>query len=378
MSLEADILRDKERDSAPPCTEPDYSSYDLIELFQLAKQGDEGAAAELSRRSGARASDFNYELRHPGHADQSVHNPHKGGGAYAPGKWTAVSESDGIAMRRKIAEDVVAQDPYTKAKNADFARQYTKDETARIMKAMDKEQATGDLYVNGNVQARFPKGMSEKQKQHHLNELDENLAYAPKGMLGNKDFPIEVHYGGKGASRAAGRTMSENIEMPTGGATVWVKSDIVKKGTAPEGLLESGGVQARVQGSLTLEDVTRQRGTILDSQLVKVGDSGWDTAKPWDAWQHGGVGKSEAGNVLAHEIGHVAFTFNASTRGRSVEEALVTGAARTSRVSPLSLYSERSGTEYYAELFSVWATSKGKTDRQDVLAAAVTAGWGSP
>lgn len=31
----------------------------------------------------ARHLDFNYELRHPGHGDQSVHNPHKGGGVPA-------------------------------------------------------------------------------------------------------------------------------------------------------------------------------------------------------------------------------------------------------------------------------------------------------
>ena len=35
-----------------------------------------------------RSSKFNYELRHPGAHDQSVHNPHKGGpGAFVPGKW---------------------------------------------------------------------------------------------------------------------------------------------------------------------------------------------------------------------------------------------------------------------------------------------------
>jgi hypothetical protein len=35
-----------------------------------------------------RSSDFNYELRHPGAHDQSVHNPHKGGpGAFVPGAW---------------------------------------------------------------------------------------------------------------------------------------------------------------------------------------------------------------------------------------------------------------------------------------------------
>jgi hypothetical protein len=62
-------------------------------LASLAVGGDEKAYAEFSRRvaRGERQLDYDYELRHPGHADQSVHNPHKGGaagpGAFVPGKW---------------------------------------------------------------------------------------------------------------------------------------------------------------------------------------------------------------------------------------------------------------------------------------------------
>jgi hypothetical protein len=79
----------------PSCTDPvPYEDMDYEQLFQVAATGDQQALAELDRRleSEPRQLDYDYELRHPGHGDQSVHNPHKGGaaagpGAFVPGKW---------------------------------------------------------------------------------------------------------------------------------------------------------------------------------------------------------------------------------------------------------------------------------------------------
>lgn len=103
MSQAEDILRDEQRDAAPPCTDADYTLYDLFELVQLAKQGDEVAAAELSRRADSRTADFHYELRHPGHADQSTHNPHKGGGYVIGSKDVATPEQAAARIKENTA-----------------------------------------------------------------------------------------------------------------------------------------------------------------------------------------------------------------------------------------------------------------------------------
>jgi hypothetical protein len=312
-----------------------------------------------------RTSDFNYELRHPGHADQSVHNPHKGGSsAYAAGAWKPVSDDDATAMRRAVAQDVVGPGPAL----VDFT-----------MQRSAKEQATGELYVNGNVQARFPKGMSDKQKQQHLSELDESLAYTPKGMLGNPDFPIAVHYGGKGARKAAGKAVSEDAEVPSGGTTIFVNSSEIKKGIAPELKMELEGAPARISGDFTYQDIARTGGVIPKSVVIRNDSSGWESAQPFAAWEHNAVKKSNAGNTVQHEIGHAVATFNATKSSRTQDVNAVVGAARSVKApSPLSLYSNRSDTEFYAELFSAWAGSKGKTDRADVQAAAKAGKWGAP
>ena len=356
-------------DQIPSCV--DHGPYDQMSmgvLASLAVGGDAVAFAEFSRRvaQGERHLDFDYELRHPGHPDQSVHNPHKGSSsAYAPGAWKPVSEADAVAMRRAVA--------------ADIAETTTMESIIAIhVKDQQKHQATGELYVNGNVQARFPKSMSQKEKDHHLRELDDNLAATPKGMLGNPDFPISVHYGAKGSGNAAGRTVSMNKEVPTGGVTIFVKQTEIKAGIGPEKFMEYEGAHVRVSGDVTFQQVRDWGGVIPSSKVVKDGDSGWEASYPWASWEHGGTGKSAAGNTVAHELGHASHVFNASTIGRSTDMAAVLGAAKSTNASPLSVYSGRADGEMYAELFSVWAVSGGKTDRPDVQAAAAAGKWGTP
>jgi hypothetical protein len=80
--------QDEDIGKAPACDEVDYQTLGIVQLVNLARW-DKLAQDELVRRYKplSRAVDFNYELRHPGHGDQSVHNPHKGAGAFVPGKW---------------------------------------------------------------------------------------------------------------------------------------------------------------------------------------------------------------------------------------------------------------------------------------------------
>ena len=269
-----------------------------------------------------RQLDFDYEFRHPGHGDQSVHNPHKGGGgAYAPGGWKPVSETDAVAMRRALAVD--------KLKGSD-----RESLIAIYVKDAQKSEATGELYVNGNVQARFPKSMSDKQKQHHLGELDDALAAAPKDMLGNKDFPISVHYGAKGARNAAGKTVSETAETPTGGVTVFVNQKEIKEGIGAESFMTYEGSHVRISSDVTFDQVMQWNSVVPSSKTVKAGDAGFDQAYPWAAWELGGQGKSAAGNTMSHEIGHVVHTFNASKSTRTADMGAVTGAARAAASAP--------------------------------------------
>lgn len=65
--------------------------------------------AELKKLAGSRASDFNYELRHPGAHDQSVHNPHKGGGAFVPGKWETVPPKSKEEIKAQMIKDFEAE-----------------------------------------------------------------------------------------------------------------------------------------------------------------------------------------------------------------------------------------------------------------------------
>lgn len=54
----------------------------------------------------ARAGDYNYELRHPGHGDQSVHNPRKGGGVPAGFvRPRAINPSDASAVSGRAMSD---------------------------------------------------------------------------------------------------------------------------------------------------------------------------------------------------------------------------------------------------------------------------------
>jgi hypothetical protein len=49
-----------------------------------------------------RGADFNYELRHPGHGDQSVHNPHKGAGFVRP---VAIQRTVETEMAEKFTDE---------------------------------------------------------------------------------------------------------------------------------------------------------------------------------------------------------------------------------------------------------------------------------
>ena len=88
--------------------------------------------AELDKLSGSRSADFHYELRHPGHGDQSTHNPHKGGG-WTPG---------GLKLQPKKTKaewkaEILANNPLATADS--------------MAKLMVQKYAKRDVYKNGEV-----------------------------------------------------------------------------------------------------------------------------------------------------------------------------------------------------------------------------------
>jgi hypothetical protein len=134
-----------------------------------------------------RASSFNYELRHPGHADQSVHNPHKGVSApYATGGWRPVSPEERTAMDKAVIDNLTAFD---KVHGTELSAQAK--EVAYL-----KERQMGDTYVNGNVVVRFPDGkMTKEQQAKVLEDVDLGMSHAPAAMLADKNYPIEINVG---------------------------------------------------------------------------------------------------------------------------------------------------------------------------------------
>jgi hypothetical protein len=222
--------------------------------------------------------------------------------------------------------------------------------------------------------------MSAEDKAHHLKELDQNLAATPKGMLGNPDFPIAVHYAAKGSGNSAGRCVSLNADVPTGGVTIFVKPTVVARGTGVQKFMENEGEHVRIKGDVTFKQINEDfGGRIPSTAVVNSKDPGWDSASPWTAWEHAGQGKSNTGNVLSHEIGHASNVFMSSTGvGEAKHTRTVLSAAKATNSPPLSIYGQKSDGEYYAELFSIWALTGGKTDRPDVRAAAAAAEWRAP
>lgn len=335
MSLETDILRDEERDSAPPCTEPDYSSYDLIELFQLAKQGDEGAAAELSRRSAPRTSDFNYELRHPGHGDQSTHNPHKGAAAYAPGAWKPVSPAQLAAMDKAVIEDLYKQNRIARLGGDNPIAVELRD---RIASRYMRERAQGETYVNGNIVVRLPKGskLDEAQKQALFDDIDNAAKFTPAGMMGDMSFPIEISVG-----RVSGRSRVGEWGGSGVGGRMGISTAHVKQG----GLTKTGELYT-----------LNKPGGIFPEQV------------PWHPSV--AIGKSEVSHTIFHEFGHAVQDYKE-------KDGIPASRYRFDYVGVpfISKYATKNGSERYAEHFSAWVLGATDTLTQEI---ADHQGWRKP
>ena len=158
-------------------------------------------AQSIPARLFDRSVDFHYELRHPGHPDQSVHNPHKGGGApYAAGAWKPVSPAELYAMDQAVVQDLFKQNKVAMSGNTSWVAEGVR---ARIYDRYHKGRAQGETYVNGNVVVRLPKSskLNPEQKQALFDDIDNAAKFTPAGMLGDKSFPIEINVGKVSGSR---------------------------------------------------------------------------------------------------------------------------------------------------------------------------------
>jgi hypothetical protein len=171
-------------------------------------------AQSIPARLFDRAVEFQYELRHPGHGDQSVHNPHKGGPrAYKPGAWRPVTKDELAKMDERVENDIADWNPQNQMVAIDRYR---------------RERINGDTYVNGSVVVRFPaKGkntLSKEEQKAVLDDVDATGKFAPEGLFNNPDFPIEINVGG----RMSGRRSGEWSGSPQRGGRLTLKADYQK------------------------------------------------------------------------------------------------------------------------------------------------------
>ena len=280
-----------------------------------------------------RASNFNYELRHPGHGDQSVHNPHKGGGAYAPGAWRPVSKAELAAM-----DEAVIQDLFKNNHIANFGgnTRLGQEMRGRIRTRYMRSRAQGETYVNGNVVVRLPKTskLDADQKQALFDDIDNAVKFTPEGMLGDKSFPIEINVG-----KVSGRRLGE-WEGHVDGGRIGINLTHVK-------------TRGLTDGNTTY--TINKAGEIFPVQV------------PW----HPDIatGKSSMSFTVAHEIGHAVESYKLkggeSSRYRFGYQGLPF----------ISEYSRKNSGERYAEHFAAWTL--GATD---ALTAEIAAndGWRRP
>lgn len=151
-------------DQIPSCV--DHGPYDQMPmgvLASLAVGGDAVAFAEFSRRAaqGERSPDVNYELRHPGHGDQSVHNPHKGGAVPAGGgEWTP----GGLTLQPKLTK---AEWKEKLRKGRDFPP------TAKEVDIAYSNHKTIDTYTNGPLTIKVKSNQTPKPTAEQLKVMDE-------------------------------------------------------------------------------------------------------------------------------------------------------------------------------------------------------------
>lgn len=322
-------------DQVPSCVDHGpYAEMSMEVLASLAVAGDDAAYAEVSRRvaTGARAVSYDYELRHPGHADQSVHNPHKGGPrAYKPGAWRPVTKDELAKMDERVENDIADWNPRNQMVAIDRYR---------------RERISGDTYTNGSVVVRFPaKGKNTLTKEEQrvvLDDIDAAGKFAPEGMFNDPSFPIEINVGG----RMSGRRDGEWSGSPQRGGRLSLRASSQKDRTSTVDDMDNGAVYSK-----------------------NVGAYGKESVYPKSVPYHPEATKSQlwASSIVAHEIGHAAQDYG-------IRAGKGDGLSSTA-FGFISGYAAKNSQERYAEHFAAWAA--GATDSV-TAGVASKHGWRKP
>ena len=284
-----------------------------------------------------RASDFNYELRHPGHGDQSVHNPHKGVSApYATGGWRPVSPDERTAMDKAVIDNLTAFD---KVHGNDL-------QVSKKTREYLDERQMGDTYVNGNVVVRFPDGkLSKEQQAKVLEDVDMGMSHAPAAMLADKSYPIEINVG----SNAPG----------TNG--IWDGADNGKGG---------GFIGLRTQHMA-------DRSPIVSWESKPTNRGNPDSIFPVDTGFHPQIAEmtDSASFTVYHEIGHAVSYYSGTHSSKFGGDRGVFTNTNRGMAGYISTYARKNVDERYAEHFAAFVL--GATDQTTTEIAALDK-WRKP
>ena len=270
----------------------------------------------------SRSLDFNYELRHPGHGDQSVHNPHKGGGAYAPGAYKMVPDTVRLEMAQRLVDD--------------WAVDHAIDKQQYMVAAVNQINSS-DLYQNGNISVLVPKTgelFTEDMKQGIFDGIDKTAPYLPEKMLTN-DFPLQIQV----AKLAPGVAGTFNGGLA--GGKIKLNGGVVKRGATE---LEGPGANFK---------------QIPGQDAVYGSVIGFSPKATW--------GQPLVATTIAHEMGHAVQAFN--LKDNPFLDASIKD------IGMISKYARKTVGERYAETFAAFVY--GQRDAATELISAKH-GWRTP
>jgi hypothetical protein len=286
--------------------------------------------------SATRIANFNYELRHPGHGDQSVHNPHKGAAVpYAAGAWRPVSAEQITAVDKAVLADM------DKPVNGYL---FSAEQKAAIKKDYENDTIVGETYSNGNVTVRFPDDMTVDQKQGVLRDIDTAMSHAPAAMVADPKFPITVMVHDSLGPGKGG----DHVGEYGFGATIRISKQQIQD---PIGSLDLTNLK-------TYQLAKNRKSDVYGTKVS------WHAEAPF--------GTRSSTYTIAHEFGHAVGAYNQSTKisafgdtsiftvGKSNFGADLAGGGgtawfnRAKQAGFISKYATKNSSERYAEHFAAW------------------------
>lgn len=163
----------------------------------------------------ARDAIWHYELRHPGHADQSTHNPHKGGESFVPGAWkqqpTPTREEHLASIKASYAGVGSAGKKYT-AKEQAILDANTQKIADLTYPSVSKEV----IYKNGPVTLRVDKDAAAPLTTEIRSRMDSVIAETQARYPGETEYSWTNLTGREANAMGAARIGSRAIDFDSG------------------------------------------------------------------------------------------------------------------------------------------------------------------